>query len=277
MTTSKTLFDYLVKNLQLPEPPEELEAIAFGLLQHFGISKTDVLTNRMQEVNMLLLESHLKRLNNSEPLQYILNEAWFYGRKFFVDNRVLIPRPETELLVQQVLKHTKSKSKILDIGTGSGCIAITIALQASDTEVSAIDISHDALMVAEKNAQCFGAHVHFAHDDILNPVVSFNKRWNTIVSNPPYIGLEESTLIKENVKAYEPHLALFSPGNPLLFYEAIARYARNHLEAGGLLAVEINEKYGDEVLKLFENNGFHSLTLGRDLANKPRIIFGQLG
>jgi len=219
-------------------------------------------------------------LNQNEPVQYVLGEAYFFGRKFLVNPSVLIPRAETEELVAEVKAHLKGSHKmktirILDIGTGSGCIPITLVLEIPDSELYATDVSSEALLVAKTNAQKLGAEVTFLHHNILQSEIAI-ENLDVIVSNPPYVTPSEQDAMKKNVIFYEPHLALFAPETePLVFYHVIAERAKKVLNPGGLLAVEINEKFGREVSNLFLEMGFHCIEIKKDLQGKDRIVKGQ--
>ena len=186
---------------------------------------------------------------------------------------MLIPRPETEFLVEEVLKSTSNiPGKILDIGTGSGCIAITLAKNLPQKTVIAFDISDEALQVASKNAKQLGANVTFQHVDILKSEIDFQEL-EFIVSNPPYVAVSEKHAMNRNVLDHEPHLALFVPENdPLIFYNAIAQKGLSALKSGGRIVVEINERFGKEVCDIFIQAGFTNATVIKDLQNKDRIV-----
>lgn len=274
MTNAKVIYNTLVSKLNLPESDEEISALAFAALQHQGISRTDVVGNREVEINQNKLDDVIHRLNQHEPLQYIFNEAWFYSRKFFVDNRVLIPRPETELLIDIAKKYfSKTDSfSALDIGTGSGCIAITLALEFPNAKITATDVSAKALKVARQNSQTLNASVNFIENDILKGLESVSK-FDLMVSNPPYIARSEKQTMLPNVLLHEPHLALFaSETDPFIFYRAISETARGILSEGGLLAVEINEKYGTEVAEIFKTAGLEKINVHTDLFGKDRVV-----
>jgi len=230
-----------------------------------------------------LLYSSIRRLQEHEPIQYVINEAWFAGMRFYVDRNVLIPRPETEELVERIVKEVKGKNdaqahpsgkvKILDVGTGSGCIAISLK-KLSVTEVWACDISDEALNVARINADALNATIDFIPLNFLDadqrkqlPAIDI------IVSNPPYIPRNEKTEMKRNVVGYEPSTALFVPDDdPLTFYKAIADFGREKLNKGGNIYAEIHENLGESVNNLFLSKGYQTVYLKKDLQGKDRMI-----
>lgn len=276
MTNSKELFNDLLRRITLNEDKGEIQSIIYLILENkFGLSKTDVLSEKkIKTVDPTLLDSIISRLNQDEPIQYILGSANFFGRSFDVNSSVLIPRPETELLVDEIKSFTKpikAPCRILDIGTGSGCIAISLALEIPNSLVTAIDISKDALICANENAVVLGASVNFIELDILNQELI--DQFDLIVSNPPYISVEEKKSMKQNVLTYEPHLALFAPQNdPLIFYRTIAAKCRKNLTSHGSLWLEVNEHFGEEVRNLLETQGFQNVQILKDLDGKDRMI-----
>lgn len=286
MKNSKAVFHELVEKITLPEHPDEIRSIASILMESmFGLTKTEIMSGKFINVRPeddSRLENWVERLNVHEPIQYIVEQTYFYRRKFLVDSSVLIPRPETEILVSIVLSSTiaisrKPGKRILDIGTGSGCIPITLALEWPGSTVYATDVSAAALEVAKKNAAAHNAHVNFLEHDILREKLPF-RDLDVIVSNPPYVRRSESADMQPNVLRYEPHSALFVPDNdPLIFYREILRQAKAVLAESGLVAVEINEKFGAEVTALFKENGFTDVQILTDLSGKPRIVCGKNG
>lgn len=223
----------------------------------------------------------VERLKNAEPIQYILGETDFYGLTFHVAPGVLIPRPETEELTEHILSRYQKgdpPEKILDIGTGSGCIAVTLAKYLPDTEVTAVDISPDALAIARRNAEKHNVRVHFIQTDILcsEAPEKIHETYSLIVSNPPYVKRSEKKDMESNVLEYEPHTALFVPDDdPLLFYRAIARFGIRRLKKNGFLYLEINAQYGKETMELLQDESYRNIRLIRDLSGKDRIIEAQ--
>lgn len=238
----------------------------------FLISKSEILTDD----NIKLLNSKIDRLVAGEPIQYIIGRAYFYGLEFFVDKRVLIPRQETEILIREIVDNNRSRTglNILDIGTGSGCIAISLKKNIPESNVSVIDVSAGALDVCSINAAKNNVKLCYYRHDILstqdfNPEIKFD----IIVSNPPYVTESERELMLENVLDYEPELALFvSDNDPLIFYRKIAQYAKDHLVYGGKLYFEINENFGPEVKEMCISAGFKEALVVKDLNNKDRFV-----
>ena len=228
------------------------------------------------------LEEITKRLIEHEPVQYILGQADFCGRTFHVEPGILIPRPETEHLCRLITKHAAigfPNRTILDIGTGSGCIAITLALDIPNSQVTAWDISPIALRVAKGNAQRLGADVTFQEVDVLTAPGSpslwreMGGGWDLIVSNPPYICNKERAEMEQNVLAHEPHTALFVPDdNPLLFYRAIAQYGQSALKTGGSLYFEINPLYANPLREMLSTMSYHDIDIKDDQFGKTRFI-----
>ena len=248
----------------------------------FGLTHTDILLgkdNQISEENQARLLEITGRLLKNEPVQYVLGYADFCGHRFAVRPGVLIPRPETELLVQKALELVHgmdgvTEPEALDIGTGSGCIAVSMAL--AGCRVTAMDISEEALGIAMQNAATLNAEVTFVRENILQPSRTA-QQWHVIVSNPPYICLHEAEAMERNVLDYEPHNALFVPDtDPLIFYRAIASYAMSHLSAGGWLCLEINQAYPDEMEKLLSSFGFKDVTIQKDQYGKDRIAYAHL-
>lgn len=287
MRNSRTIFQEVIESIDLHESPEEISSIAYFLLTSvFHITKTDILSGKMvpfPEATAQTLLKHVERINQGEPVQYILGEEYFYGRRFQVNPSVLIPRPETEGLVRaavnykdEVIKrHPGTDSfKVLDIGTGSGCIAVTLFHEIPRSEVYATDISTAALSVAVNNADIHHARITFIESNILTEKLALTGL-DIVVSNPPYITRQEKSGMSKNVLDHEPHHALFVSGDdPLLFYREIAHQGMASLKQNGLLAVEVNERYGQEVMTLFKNADFGPVSLDHDISGKPRVVWG---
>ncbi|HSQ47743.1 MAG TPA: peptide chain release factor N(5)-glutamine methyltransferase [Lutibacter sp.] len=220
------------------------------------------------------LQNALLKLKNQIPIQYIVGETAFYGLMFKVDKNVLIPRPETEELVEWILKNHKNSNslKILDVGTGSGCIAISLAKNLKNAAVSAIDISSEALNVAKNNAAMNLVKVDFIGTDILN-LETLENDFDIIVSNPPYVRELEKSQMQQNVLSNEPHIALFVKNeNPLLFYDKIAELAKKHLTENGVLYFEINQYLGPETVELLKSKGFKNIELKKDIYGVDRMM-----
>ncbi len=243
----------------------------------FGLSVADVLMGKDRELspeNQAELENIMQRLAEGEPVQYVLGRAEFCGHAFHVRPGVLIPRPETAELVRAVCAEPKG-SAVLDIGTGSGCIAVSLALEGYD--VTALDISEEALEVARENARLHHCDVEFICDNILQPCVPLGRRWDVMVSNPPYICRSEAATMHCNVLDHEPHQALFVPDeDPLRFYRAIAEFGRVHLCPGGCIYLEINRSYGQETSRLMADSGYTDIQLRHDQFGNPRFILCTL-
>lgn len=260
-------------------PQEEVDAITAIALQFvLKKSRVEVALSRKQELSpsqKTALDTILERLLKEEPIQYITGSTQFYGLELKVNPDTLIPRPETEELVDWILKEavvSKTDARLLDIGTGSGCIAIAIAKNATRVAVSAIDISEKAIETARDNAQVNQVVVHFVHKDIL-AVNTLPDTYDIIVSNPPYVRALEKAEIKKNVLQYEPHTALFvADTNPLLFYRKITALALQYLKPKGVLFFEINEYLGEETVALVKEMGFHEVVLRKDMFGKDRML-----
>lgn len=224
------------------------------------------------------LENIISELKTGKPYQHILGETEFYGMTFFVNENVLIPRPETEELLELAIQKIQSSElnlkdlKILDIGTGSGIIPLVLKKYFPNSEVSSIDFSEKALEVAKRNAEFHQLDINFIHADYLN--FDLNQNYDVIISNPPYIGIEEEIEIEDSVKGFEPAIALFSPtADALIFYRKIAKDSEKCLNKNGLLFLEINQKLGQETLELYKNS-FSETELIKDLSENDRFIFG---
>ena len=278
MKNSKEIFRDILSQISLKEDRDEVQSIAYLVLEEvLGLRRADIIGEKLVALSndqLQKLQDCVNRINIHEPVQYILGSAYFFGRKFKVNPSVLIPRPETELLIEEVLNEVDplTPGRILDIGTGSGCIAITLAKELPGKQVTAIDVSEEALKTAIENAQTLQAKVDFWHlnaleeNFLLQPI-------EILVSNPPYIAAAEKNSMKENVLDHEPHLALFVPDDdPLVFYRMIAKKGFQALRENGKVLVEINERFGNEVANLFLNAGFKNIRVVKDLQEKDRIV-----
>lgn len=274
----------LLKELSNLYDSQEIESFFYILLESYGGKKRiDLALNpemEMDEIQLIKWENALTELKNQKPIQYIIGTTEFYGLTFLVNENTLIPRPETEELVEWiVVESRKSKvdrMKILDIGTGSGCIAISLAKNLPNAEVFAMDISEKALATAKKNAELNTISVNFICADILK-LLTFDflpsTKLDIIVSNPPYVRNLEKSEIKPNVLEYEPHLALFvEDTDALLFYRKIAQQAKQNLSENGMLFFEINQYLGKETVELLEDLGFNNVLLKKDIYGNDRMI-----
>ncbi len=258
---------------------QECQAITQRLLAHYcqlepihGVLDTPITLSPTQAKR---LQTALQRLNNHAPIQYVLGEAPFLGRNFQVNPAVLIPRPETEALVQDIINNNPpTGTYVLDLGTGSGCIAITLQLTLSQAQVWALDIDPAALQTAQANAQRLGAQVQWLQADLLRDPLP-RQRWHIIVSNPPYVRLSERAQMQRRVRDHEPAQALFVPDkHPLVFHERIVALAPQHLVSEGKLYLEINEAMGSAVAGLLSQAGFEAVRIRQDLHGKDRWVAG---
>lgn len=272
---SQELYRTLLSSLTLPVAESEKRAILLALLEgRLGMEPSSILAGTPVNQSAESLSEDIKRLNTGEPVQYVVGKAPFMGRWFKVTPSVLIPRPETELLAELVITRLGKRTSgiVLDIGTGSGCLAITIALERPDATVFASDISEDVLSVAKGNATHLKAAVRFFKNDILTEELPA-RSLDAVVSNPPYIRQSEKPTLATNVVHFEPELALFVPDeDPLVFHRNIAQKAMPAMNPGGLLTMEINEKLGQETLKLLETENYGSIEIHRDLDGKDRFV-----
>ena len=277
------LKQYFFSELQTIQEDSEIESFFFILTEYLhNLKRIDVSLNpdfEVSEADLLKWKSIISELKTEKPIQYITGEAWFYGLRFEVNENTLIPRPETEELVEWIIEESKNlkiqQSKnltILDIGTGSGCIPISLKKEIPNAIVSAIDVSEKALEMAKKNAVDNEVEVNFMLKNILE-TESLDEKYNIIVSNPPYVRNIEKQEIKKNVLAYEPHLALFvEDNNALIFYRKIAELALTSLTSNGKLFFEINQYLGKETVELLENLGFKNIELRKDFVGNDRMI-----
>ena len=267
----------------------EAKAVARYLLEvGYGLSMTDILSGGAERVPADEMEQNRRRLLNGEPVQYVIGKAEFGGRIFKVSPAVLVPRPETYELCQWVEKEERGERReerdysVLDIGTGSGCIAITLALDMPYAKVEAWDISEKALNIARQNAESLNAQVHFRQVDALNEPTEDSSLFtlcpslNIIISNPPYICKQEATAMEAHVLDHEPHQALFVPDDdPLLFYRAIAQYGKSALVAGGWLYFEINPLYHEVLEKMLDEMGYFGIEMRKDQFGQWRFARAQ--
>jgi release factor glutamine methyltransferase len=274
-TTAGNIFRKLVSEIKHPDR-KEAESIAFILMEHFFQAKRiDVLVDKPVS-GFLMPEDVIDRINENVPVQYVTGNAEFYGRKFMVNEHVLIPRPETEELVQLIIKENKGALSIWDIGTGSGCIPVSLKLEMPDAQVYASDISEGALEVAVQNANLYGADITFAKQDIFQDG-DFPGAVDIIVSNPPYITASEKILMHENVLKYEPEGALFvEDANPLIFYDRIADVGLKKIKRGGRLYFEINELFGEQMQEMLLQKGYAQVEVIKDINDKSRIVKATL-
>jgi release factor glutamine methyltransferase len=276
--SGKTLFEYIRSEIKLYDANEK-SSISYLIMEHlFNLKKSDLLMDRgIVNVDTGKITNLLVRINMAEPIQYVLGETEFYGRKYKVSQNVLIPRPETEELVDLIIKEHKGQKnlKVLDIGTGSGCIAITLAKELLAAEVSALDISETAIQTAKENASLNTASVNFLNYDILQNSEFPIRNLDVIVSNPPYVLESEKKEMHPNVLDHEPYSALFvNDSDPLLFYRNIILFAKRYLAKNGKCYFEINEKFGKETIQLFADHNFSDIRIIKDLQDKDRMAVG---
>ncbi|MCB0686872.1 MAG: peptide chain release factor N(5)-glutamine methyltransferase [Saprospiraceae bacterium] len=281
MGTIRASYQYLINNIQSEQGRTDQLAkyLINDLFGIFDMSSEKILNEQEWEI----LEKAVADLKANMPLQYITGIAHFYGYKFKVNQSVLIPRPETEELVfeiSQVIKDDdqRQKRKLLDIGTGSGCIAITLKKNFPDLNITAMDKSESALKVALENMQELGVKLNLIKDDILHLTSKtlLTHQWDYIISNPPYIDQEESRYMDEHVLKYEPQDALFPSGvTPLEMYSSIISYANTHLATGGWLFLELSEFLSGPVFLQMESSGFCDMQIVKDMQGKPRILSGK--
>jgi len=287
MTTGEVYIDF-IRELKTVYEEREVEAISDWVFENVtGMKRWERRANQNKEIKNSehqQLQKHLTELLQHKPVQYVLNEAWFYKIKFFVNENVLIPRPETEELVEWIVNDIYSGNlrnskpiNILDIGSGSGCISIALKKELPKANIIAIDISEKALEVAEKNARDLNTTVDFLQIDFLD-----ENKWNTlfqydiIVCNPPYIPLKEKDGLGRNVIDFEPAVALFvEDDNPFIFYQKIAQFSKKHLNANGRIYLEVHELQAEDIKGILENEGF-TATIKKDIYGKDRMVRGKL-
>ena len=276
MINLRELFAAFKSRLLSLYPDNEAESLVFWLFEEFlSVQRMDIVVNRSLIDVPEILEESFQKLEAGVPIQYIIGKAPFYGYEFKVSPSVLIPRNETEELVHIIIKENKNKDlRILDIGTGSGCIPVTLFLQIAKSHLWACDISQSALVLAKENATSLKADVKFFKLNILSEEIPI-KELDILVSNPPYIKESEKHQMHENVINHEPHLALFVPDiDPLVFYSQIATKGLKSLKSGGRIYFEINEKQSQEGKLLLELLGYTEVRILQDLNGKDRILSG---
>ena len=286
----KKFRDYFNKTLKKLYPTSEIDTFLFLLLEEYlNFKRIDIVLKSNFEISsedLIRLKSSTKLLEQEIPIQYILGKTEFYGFPFILNKHVLIPRPETEELVNTVLNKVskleplhpiekEKKLKILDIGTGSGCIPISLKKNLPFAEITAIDISNEALTIAKKNASLNKVDINLIQQDILK-TTELDDMYDIIVSNPPYVRASEIKEIKNNVLKNEPHIALFvEDNNPLIFYAKITELAKNYLTKNGVLFFEINQYLGKETVELIKLKGFNKIQLKQDIFGHDRIIIAS--
>ena len=283
MTTWK-FRNHFINSLEGLYPIEELKSFFYLLAgKYLNLSRINIalqLNNELTHEEQSSFYKAVDRLRNHEPIQYILGETEFFGMPITVNKQVLIPRPETEELVSWIIEDVdKNEATILDIGTGSGCIAISLAKKLNNAVVSAIDISTRAIEVAKKNTLINNVNIEFSRVDVLNfeADLDLHHKWESkfdiIVSNPPYVRMQEKKLMKLNVIDHEPDIALFvEDDDPLLFYRKISQLSKQYLRHNGTLYLEINEYLGLEMEKMLNKAGFKHVLLKKDMFGKNRMI-----
>ena len=275
LIASPILIQQITDAISTHYEPSEARSIAFRCLDlGWNISSMDVILKK--EVDLPEdWSSRLARLAAGEPLQYVMGKTYFRDYLFSVNSETLIPRPETEELVDLVLRHVPENASVLDVGTGSGCIPISLKLEGPSLEVEAWDISEGALTIARQNAKALYADVEFKQQDIF-VWPSSEGYWDVIVSNPPYVTEEEKKEMANHVLAHEPHLALFVPSDDALkYYVALADFAQERLRAGGYLFLEINQYFGTQTVELLFSKGFQDVKLLQDFKGNDRMIVAK--
>lgn len=273
MRNVRQIWEETVKQLEKVYERREAENISYLLFEdQFHVLKSDILINSSRDFDTILLKKSVERILSHEPIQYVTGITEFYKRKFEIQQGALIPRPETEELVDLILKENSIETpKILDVGVGSGCIAISLKLETKGN-VFATDVSKEAIHIAKRNATRLNADVAFIHHDILSSNL-MQVGLDVLVSNPPYIPESDKNDMHSNVLDYEPDLALFVPDeDPLLFYRRIGEEGLTSLKVGGSLYLEIHEKHGLAIEQLLENLGYQEVAIHQDMQGKDRMI-----
>ncbi|MHA8074196.1 peptide chain release factor N(5)-glutamine methyltransferase [Aquirufa sp. HETE-40SA] len=275
LIASPILIQQITDAISTHYEPSEARAIAFRCLDlGWNLSSMDIILKK--EVDLPEdWSSRLARLAAGEPLQYVMGKTYFRDHLFSVNSETLIPRPETEELVDLVLSRATENASVLDVGTGSGCIPISLKLERPSLQVEAWDISEGALTMARQNANALQVEVEFKQHDIFSWPTSAGS-WDVIVSNPPYVTEEEKKEMANHVLAHEPHLALFVPNDDALkYYVALADFAQERLRAGGYLFLEINQYFGTQTVELLFSKGFQEVKLLQDFKGNDRMIVAQ--
>lgn len=276
-----SLYTEACTGLQQLYAPGEARAIARALLEDaFAVSMNDVYADKVRQFSAeetMRFRAMLQRLEKGEPVQYVTGRASFGNFMFNVGKGVLVPRPETLELAQWAAAECKPGANIMDMGTGSGCIAVFLAKSIPGAHVTAIDISPKALETARRNAALYGADIRFAKADVLDLQPCTDRKFDLVISNPPYVCESEKAGMERNVLDYEPAEALFvSDDNPLVFYEAIAGFASRSLSPQGAAMVEINRRFPEETAEVFRRAGFYGIQTRTDAQGKPRMIKATL-
>lgn len=278
MHTVKEIQHYFEKNLNGIFTPQEKRQLAKQFLSHYLNCEPSQLFLKGNDVTsdafFKKVNESILAINSGEPTHYVLGTTYFYGLQLKVDRRALIPRPETEELVDWIRQSiTVDTSTILDVGTGSGCIALALQSVWPKTTVWGVDKSELALELAKENAQILKVTTHFEQADALDLTRTIDTEWDVIVSNPPYVPRADKSKMQAHVVDYEPHEALFVEDHqPFIFYEAIGRYAFNHLKPNGQLFFEINEDFPQEIRKILLQIGFSKVLVQKDLQGKERMV-----
>lgn len=278
MATRREIFRALTEAGAEPYGEAEARQIAEMVLESRGVSRNMLLVEPNEPLEFPDLDLVINDIRAWRPVQYIIGSTEFAGLNFEVSDAVLIPRPETEELVDWVASEVGNEATILDVGTGSGCIAIALSRAVCGSSVWALDISPEALAVARRNGAKYAPNVQFVEGDALSDFsVLFPEKFDAVVSNPPYIPGSDIALMRRNVTDYEPHTALFVPDNdPLLFYRSIARTARTMLKSGGKLYFEIYESLAEEMQTMLRSEGYDEIVVREDFRGKPRMICAKV-
>ena len=282
METIGDAFNIIVNTLKIILEENEAKHQAWLLINFLkNYSRDELLINQNEKLTSkekLFIAQSLEKLKKSEPIQYVLGRTSFMELPIIVNKSVLIPRPETEELVEWIVSEIGGKKmSVLDIGTGSGCIACSIKKYAHNANVEAWDISKNALKTAKMNAKLNNVQIKFKQIDILNYHYNNKEEFDVIISNPPYVTEKEKTFIQPNVLNYEPHSAIFVPNEkPLLFYEKIIEFSHTVLKSGGHLFFEINQLFGNDIVNLLKYNDFENIELRKDISGRDRMVKAKL-